>query len=177
MLLLGCTAKKNVASVERGGITTLYETPCLIDHSIVYNDIDKKWHLFGIINPSTSFIHLTADSLTQQGWVRENEDFADGGKDIWAPHIINHDGLFYMFYTKIGVPREICLATSKDLYEWEYREEPVMAFKSADSPNLKNKDPMVFRDDKNDQWIMYYSMMKDAKNWVVGYSTSPDLHE
>ena len=175
--MLSCSTKedRNIKSIDKGDIATLYEIPYLNDHAVIYNDEDKKWHVFGIINPQTAFIHLTADSLTQKGWVREEQDFTDNGHEIWAPHIVKHKGLYYMFYTTIGVPRKICYATSKDLNKWDIEPEAVIAFSSEDSDNLKNKDPMVFRDEENKQWIMYYSMMKDKENWVVGYSTSNDL--
>jgi beta-xylosidase len=161
-------------SIKIGEIITLYKIPYLNDHSIIYNGTEKKWHLYGIVKPHTSFIHLTADSLTQEGWVKKNS-FSDGGDEIWAPHIIYHDGLYHMFYTKIAIPREIHHVVSKDLYKWSESSDPVLALSNEFSDNLKNKDPMVFRDEKKNQWVMYYSMMKDDKHWVVGYSTSNDL--
>jgi beta-fructofuranosidase len=162
-------------SIEIGEIFTLYKIPYLNDHTIIYNPKDSKWHLFGIVNPQTCFIHLTADSLTQQGWSRE-ENFSDGGAEIWAPHIVYHNNLFHMFYTRIGLPREIHHITSDDLYSWSKSTAPILALSNKHNENLKNKDPMVFRDDQRNQWIMYYSLMKDDKHWVVGFSTSDDLY-
>ncbi|MCL3779054.1 hypothetical protein EMN47_01525 [Prolixibacteraceae bacterium JC049] len=164
---------KPATNITLGEEFTIYKLPFAYDHSIIYNKTDKKWHLYGIQQPQTKFIHLTADSLTQRGWVK-HEPFTYKGREIWAPHIVLHDGVYYMFYTAIGVPREIRLATSKDLFNWEHHsEKPLFAFKNEFTNNMKNKDPMVYR--HNDEWIMYYSMMKDAKHWVVGYSTSKDL--
>jgi hypothetical protein len=169
------TSKQNEEiSIEIGEIITLFEIPYLNDHTIIYNPKDSKWHLFGIIKPQTCFIHLTADSLHQQGWLRE-EDFSEGGAEIWAPHIVYHDTLFHMFYTRIGEPREIHHITSEDLYNWSKSTAPILALSNKLNENLKNKDPMVFRDEERNQWIMYYSMMKDATHWVVGYSISSDL--
>ncbi len=160
-------------SIEVGELFTLYELPFAYDHTIIFNPKDKKWHLYGIMSPSVKFIHLTADSLTQRGW-HKAEPFEYKGREIWAPHIVFHDDLYYMFYTSIGSPREIRYATSPDLYNWTHPStEPLFAYANDANPNLKNKDPMVFRHE--DQWIMYYSMMKDDKHWVVGYSTSKDL--
>jgi beta-xylosidase len=161
-------------SIKIGEIITLYKIPYLNDHSIIYNITEKKWHLYGIESPQTSFIHLTADSLTQEGWVKENS-FSDRGAEIWAPHIIYHDNIYHMFYTKIGTPREIHHVVSKDLYKWSESTDPVLALTNEYNNNLKNKDPMVFRDEVNNQWIMCYSVMKDDKHWVVGYSISTDL--
>lgn len=164
----------NIELIELGETITLYKTPYLNDHSIIFNPKEKKWHLYGIVSPHTSFIHLTADSLTQQGWAKENS-FSDGSAEIWAPHIIHHDNLYHMYYTKIGIPREIHHVISEDLYHWSKSTEPVLALFNDYSANLKNKDPMVFRDDEKKQWVMYYSMMKDDKHWVVAYSISEDL--
>lgn len=161
---------------ELGELFTAHEIPYLNDHSIIYNPDDKKWHLYGIQNPSSAFIHLTADSLNQRGWNRE-KDFATDGSAIWAPHIIFHEGVYHMFYTQIGVPRELHHVISLDLYNWTKSETPILAQKNESSENLKNKDPMVFRDEEQQQWIMYYSAMKDDKHWVVGYSTSKDLRD
>ena len=171
-----CSSRANQnKSIEIGEIITLYKIPYLMDHSIIYNVVEEKWHLYGIESPHTSFIHLTADSLTQEGWIK-GDSFSDGGAEIWAPHIILHDNLYHMYYTKIGIPREIHHVVSKDLYNWSESAEPVLALSNEHNDNLKNKDPMVFRDDENKQWIMYYSMMKDDRHWVVGYSTSYDLN-
>ena len=162
------------AKIEVGKEIILYKLKFAYDHSIIYNKNDKKWHLFGIWKDCKSFIHLTADSLTQRGW-QKHESFSYKKKQIWAPHIIEHDGMFYMFYTSIGSPREMRLAISKDLYNWQHpSDKPLFAFTNKYTKNMKNKDPMVFR--YKGQWIMYYSMMKDAKHWVVGYSTSKDLY-
>ncbi|UDQ98530.1 family 43 glycosylhydrolase [Lentisphaerota bacterium WC36G] len=179
---LGCTTvverefpPTKLANIKVGKEFIIYKLNFAYDHAIIYNKNDKKWHLYGIWKDCRSFVHLTADKLTQRNWKKEDKTFSYKNKNIWAPHIIEHDGLFYMFYTSIGVPREMRLAVSKDLYNWEHpSDKPIFAFTNKYSKNLKNKDPMVFR--YKDQWIMYYSMMKDAKHWVVGYSTSNDLY-
>ncbi len=168
--------QKNLIKMEK--LITSYKTPYLNDHAVIYDAKGKKWHMFGIYkNPSTEFLHLTADLLTQKGWEKERP-FTFQGKEIWAPHIIYHKDLFYMFYTSIGTPREVRYAVSTNLYDWEHpTSEPLLALTNEHTNNMKNKDPMVFRDKENDQWIMYYSMMKDSKHWVVGYSTSKNLTE
>ena len=159
--------------IEIGPEITLYKLPFAYDHSIIYNKKDRKWHLYGIEGKQKSFIHLTADKLTQEGW-EKHASFSYKNKTIWAPHIVKKDDVYYMFYTSIGVPREIRYAVSKDLYNWDHpTDKPLFAFSNKYTKNMKNKDPMVF--EYNGTWIMYYSMMKDAKRWVVGYSKSKDL--
>lgn len=131
---------KNVTdSISIGEQIILYKMPYAYDHSIIYNRDDKKWHLYGIEAGNKTFIHLTADSLTQQGW-EKHKPFSYKKEEIWAPHIIQHEGLYYMYFTNIGVPREIRLATSKDLFEWEhYSEEPLFAWSNEFTDNMKNK--------------------------------------
>ncbi|MDR3269693.1 MAG: family 16 glycosylhydrolase [Tannerella sp.] len=173
-----CPAQSSDTSgiIEVGEPITLYKIPYLNDHTVTYHEKDAKWHVYGIMEGEKKFIHLTADSLTQTPWVRE-EDFCVGSceKEIWAPHIIRHEDTYYMFYTMISAPREIRCATSKDLFHWEHFPEPLLASSNEYTNDQKNKDPMVFRDNDRNQWIMYYSMMKDKEHWVVGYSTSNDL--
>ena len=103
-----------------GTLITAYEMSYFNDHSIIYSPKDKKWHMYGIsMIPSTELIHLTADSLTQVGW-KKSKSFVYKGLEIWAPHIIYHKELYYMFYTSIGVPREIRYSVSSDLNEWTH---------------------------------------------------------
>ncbi len=160
-------------AISVGESWTFFELPFAFDHTVIYHPVEEKWHLYGIQKPMVSFIHLTADSLTQKAW-RKQEPFSYNDMEIWAPHILQHDGLFYMFYTSIGVPRQIRYAVSEDLNNWRHPSaEPLFAFSNDFTDDMKNKDPMVLR--LEDQWIMYYSMLKDEKHWVVGYSTSLDL--
>ncbi|GAB3655161.1 hypothetical protein GCM10028791_26240 [Echinicola sediminis] len=182
LLIASCQQKTHEQSVdtesfygklELGELSTIYQLPYAYDHTVIYHQDEGKWHLYGIINDNREFIHLTADSLTQEGW-EKHDSFRYKGQEIWAPHIIESDGRYHMFYTSIGVPRQIRYAVSEDLYNWKHPfKEPLFAFKNEHTDNMKNKDPMVFK--YKDQWIMYYSMMKDDKHWVVGYSTSKDL--
>jgi beta-xylosidase len=40
---------------------------------------------------------------------------------VWAPHVIYHEGEYWMFYTGVNnnVAQAIGLAKSRDLYHWE----------------------------------------------------------
>jgi alpha-glucosidase len=171
----GYVAMISKQSVSVGEPEIVYETPYLCDHTIVFSPKEKQWHLFGITEGHKHFIHLTADSILQTPW-KKCEDFIIEGNEleIWAPHVIFHDDLFYMFYTVVNEPREIRYSISKDLYHWEHPEHNLLLSGKNDfTENMKNKDPMVFKD--KERWIMYFSMMKDNTHWVVGYSTSRDL--
>ncbi len=162
---------KNQDILEVGNRISSYPGIYINDHSVIYNPTEKKWHMYGIVNGEKSFIHLTADSLTQQNWV-EHKHYVDYGAQIWAPHIIYEKGKYFMFYTKIGVPRQIVCVESTDLWYWS-EPELILASRTRSGNDAKNKDPMIIKE--KDQWIMYVSMMKDSANWVVAYSTSRDL--
>ena len=162
---------KKLDLLEVGERISSFPGEYINDHSVIYNHIERKWHMFGIVTGDKSFIHLTADSLTQHKWI-ENKHFTDSGALIWAPHIVFDKGKFYMFYVRIGVPRQIVCVESTDLWKWT-KPKLILEERTPSGTNAKNKDPMVFRD--KDQWVMYISMMKDSSKWVVGYSTSHDL--
>jgi len=162
---------KNLDILEVGNRISSFPGIYINDHSIIYNPKEKKWHMYGIINGEKSFIHLTADSLTQRNWI-EHKNYVDSGAKIWAPHIIYEKGKYFMFYTKIGVPRQIVCVESADLWSWS-NPKLILASRTRSGTDAKNKDPMVLKD--RNQWIMYFSMMKDSTKWVVGYSTSSDL--
>jgi len=61
---------------------------------------------------SGKFTHLTADSLTQPP--RERAEDLSCPAPIWAPHVVHHDDRHWMFFTAIGEPRKIVLATCDD---------------------------------------------------------------
>lgn len=162
-----------------GKFKMLYESEYILDHCVVYDEATKKWHMFGIHGDQKSFIHLTSDTLTGTNWKRE-EDFTynDGSLEIWAPHIIRNDNKYWMFYTVVGNPRQIVLSVSEDLYNWQhYSNNPVLARKTADGHDGKNKDCMLF--EHNGEWLMYHSMVqkfeRGAEYWCVGCSKSTDL--
>ena len=74
------------------------------DHCIVHDG--ERWHMFGICFPSrsvrnfvSSFVHATSESLTHFPWDKEpwalTKDRDYGETRLWAPHVIEHDGLFF----------------------------------------------------------------------------------
>ncbi len=153
------------------------------DHTFVRAD-DGTWHMFGITNtlPIISYnedqlAHATSPSLTAAQWTKQphalTTDASQEETHLWAPHVIRHDGTYFMFYCAGGTDQKsygIHLATSNDLETWtRYEGNPL--FKDG----YEGRDPFVFR--HNDQWIMYYTATSDPAfgNFVVAYRTSPDL--
>ena len=114
----------------------LYIPGCFLnDHCLILKD--DQWHLFSIVYRGdsknvTSFVHATSTVL--RDWKLHPDVMEISGvwpeiKMVIAPNVIEHDGLFYMLYgalDDLGTQR-ICLAISKDLYEWErYKGNPVI---------------------------------------------------
>ncbi len=146
---------------------------------------DGIWHLFGITHSyppapadEDQFAHATADTLTQIPWNRQSfaltTDPSAGEQHLWAPHIIEKDGLYYMFYAAGSLLSNyryrIHLATSPDLIEWtRYEDNPLF------QDYFDARDPMVLKTDG--QYIMYYTALADrpAGNHIVAYRTSNDL--
>lgn len=165
------------------------------DHTFI-RDVDGTWHLFGItdeeplippgmVEDSDQFGHATAPDLAGP-WTRQpfalltyNEgencvaDTCYRETHLWAPHVIFHDGLYYMFYSGGGSDRtraEISLATSTDLFTWT-RDPHGPLFRDG----YEARDPMVLR--VGDLWVMYYTATStpECGNHVIAYRTSTDL--
>jgi arabinan endo-1,5-alpha-L-arabinosidase len=154
------------------------------DHCFVHGD-DGLWHLFGITHEEPAdamdekhFAHATAKTLLQKPWDKRPfalDAVADPWREVhlWAPHILRHEGLYYMFYCagdKDHTKYKIHLATSKDLREWTRHKENPMVVDGFDA-----RDPYVTR--VGDRWVMYYTATSKPTGGqhVVACVTSSDL--
>jgi beta-fructofuranosidase len=152
------------------------------DHSVV-RGADAQWHLFGITRPEPAwpererlFAHATSPLLTARPWQKQphalEADLAGGETVLWAPHVFEHAGLYYMMYCAGGADHtqfQIKLATSEDLFTWTRHPTPLF------TDGYEGRDPYVLR--VGDQWIMYYTATSrpEGGNYVVAYRTSTDL--
>jgi beta-fructofuranosidase len=154
------------------------------DHCFIYGP-DNLWHLIGITHEEPpkpldedNLAHAVSPELTEQTW--KKLPFAlsvdwDRWREchLWAPHIILHEGVYYMYYCA-GDPDhtkyKIHLATSKDLMNWTRHPENPMVVDGFDA-----RDPFIFR--LGDRWVMYYTATDPPElgNYVVAYRTSKDL--
>ena len=155
----------------------------LNDHTLVRGH-DGTWHLFGITAPEPArpleevhFLHATAPSLTGPWQAHDPVMPADpdrGETHVWAPHVIEHDGLYWMFFTG-GTPDHeryrIELATSADLWQWQRAERPLF------EDGFDARDPMVAR--VGDEWVLYYTRTSAPQGGThqVAARTSRDLRE
>lgn len=152
------------------------------DHTFI-RDEAGTWHLFGITqqNPfrpfeEVFFTHVTAPAL-QGPWRKQpdvlHRDESLGETVVWAPHVIRHDGRYWMFYC--GGDRDpsrfrIQLATSTDLWQWQRHDaNPLL------QDGYEARDPMVLR--VGDRWHLYYTATSapSGGNHTVKVVVSDDL--
>src|SRR4029453_18596981 len=108
---------------------------------------------------------------------------------VWAPHIVENNGLYWMFYTGVtddsvyASHQRIGIATSTDLFNWNRLDAPVYScaqvpWSFCDTPPLMGgqfRDAFVMRDPiEPGQWRMMYSAHPaiDPGNMVVGSALS-----
>lgn len=117
----------------------------LNDHCLIRKG--DGWHFFGIVGPTVSssinektsfalsdlsFAHATSSDLKE--WTLHPDVIQclhvwPEVSHVFAPFVIEHEGLFYMLYAVSDqeTTQRICLATSKDLFEWQrYGGNPVI---------------------------------------------------
>ncbi len=111
---------------------------------------------------------------------------------VWAPHIVQSDGLWWMFYTGVtdrpGTfhdTQRIGAAVSSDLMTWNrVHQTSVWSTDSAPwawwaplSPGMSCRDPFVMPDPAAPgQWLLYYTATpaNDTLSTLVGVARSPD---
>ena len=155
------------------------------DHNFIHG-VDGLWHLFGTTNTADpiqpqdedQFAHATSPSLTQSPWEKHpfalRTDLTAGESLLWSPHVIEKDGMYYMFYTAGSQYNDyefrFHLATSPDLFNWtRYANNPLF------QDYYDARDPMVFFLDG--EYLLYYTA-NDARpsgHYIVAYRTSNDL--
>jgi beta-fructofuranosidase len=92
---------------------------------------------------------------------------------LWAPHVIDHDGTYWMFYCAGGPAPSayrIHLATSEDCVTWTRHPANPMVIDGYEA-----RDPMVAR--IGDRWVMYYTATSEPTggHFVVAATESDDL--
>ena len=105
------------------------------DHTFIRAK-DARWHLFGITHPEPAaaqkerfFAHANAPNITGP-WTKHaaimHVDGTLGETVVWAPYVLEHEDLYWMYYCGGGVAHEryhIHLATSSDLFTWVRQKE------------------------------------------------------
>ena len=153
------------------------------DHTFI-RDSTGLWHLIGITHQEpfrpleeVDLCHATAASLLGP-WTKHpaalSADASWGELHLWAPHVIAHDGRYWMFVCggslDGGETYRLHLATSDDCFTWtRHVANPLVV------DGFHARDPMVLR--VGDRWVMYYTATHEPKygNHVVIATESDDL--
>ena len=154
------------------------------DHCFI-QDKTGLWHMFGITQTEPAkpleekfFAHATSTDLLSSQWEKQEHilhaDYESWKEThVWAPHVIEHEGMYYMFYCGGGDSHDqyrIHLATSEDLWNWQRHEANPLLIDGFDA-----RDPMIIN--HNGLWIMYYTATSNPTggNHTVMTVTSKDL--
>ena len=183
----------------------IYETPFKFvkDFSII-RDQEGLWHIFSITGDffqghdwqpdgnERTFSHGTSRDLRHWDYhppvlsISEN-DYPDGNekyedRNIWAPHVIYHEGTYYMFYTSVNkhVSQSVSLATSKDLFNWKKHDKnPIVRLEDAEWASWRRdgwadfRDPAILKD--GDTFYMYCTVHAKDGRGTVSVCKSRDL--
>lgn len=131
----------------------------------VWRAADGTWQLWSCIR-STSCGGMTrllygwqGAKLTDADWkptgikMQADPQYGETAGGLQAPHVVRHEGTFYMFY---GDWVNICLARSTDgktFERWLMPDGKAGMFSEGEKVNTR--DPMVVRD--GDEWRCYYT--------------------
>lgn len=136
------------------------------DHTLIYNG---QWNLIGITSrrgvPTKERYFVYACGKTLNRPLHEKGKVIDNGALAWAPCVIEHDSLYYMFYG----PSPTKLAVSRDFGDWFGQE----IYLSGNPPMACHRDHFVMKIGEK-RWIMYVTGLKDGKS-AVSCLVSNDL--
>lgn len=112
-------------------------------------------------------------------------------KAIWTGSIIEHDGVYYWFYTALthrDTAQRIGLATSTDLTTWKrYPDNPLLeadprwyeSAKTSADGHVAFRDPWVIPDPNGPGWLMYITARGNEgpmdERGVIGLARSDNL--
>lgn len=167
----------------------------VVDHALIKKD--GLHHLFYIRGtavtswpeyPAFNFGHAVSHDLVHWKIEAPVLQCPSSGCDqyqVWSPHIVEHKGVYYMFYTGVNtnVCQAICLVTSTDLYNWKRSEKnPVITTKGWGMWDANQwsdcRDPMVLN--AGGIFYCYYTARRKSAEsgqpeYCIGISSSDDL--
>jgi beta-fructofuranosidase len=175
----------------------------IADHAWI-QDRDGVYHLFfqgeSLYHPSQIEHYTTTDflDLDYEGVALQVNAGAWDADALWAPHVVEFDGTYYMFYTGVsgsGVDavQRIGVATSKNLRTWtrlaENRcpgtsgdgciydcDEPWTTWGDGGSAfNEQCRDPFVMWDPENQRWLMFATAKSTNGFGVVTVASADEL--
>jgi len=200
-------SSEHIFAIQTKDAPFVYETPFKFvkDFSII-RDQKGLWHIFSITGDfvdghdwipagnERTFSHGTSKDLRNWTYHKPvisitDETYPDGNgkykdRNVWAPQVIYHNGLYYMFYTSINsyVCQSVSLATSKDLFNWtEHDSNPVYTLENLDWAAWGRaqwsdcRDPGIIKD--GDTFYMYvtaHSPIEEPRG-ILAVAQSKDL--
>lgn len=189
-LCVSCACALPALPVQSGEFIKIYDpsvgenAPWYINDHCFIRGRDGVWHMYGITHVEPlgpmdehNFSHAVAGSMTQRPWQKLpfalTVDPTWNEVHLWAPHVIEHDGLYYMYYCAGDLDNskyKIHLATSEDLIHWQRHPKNPMIVDGYDA-----RDPYILR--VGQEWAMYYTATSEPKggNHIVACQTSRDL--
>ena len=164
---------------DLGGYTTAKQQP--VDFG-VWQAADGTWQLWSCIRHTDCggktrlFYRWEGHNLTDNDWtpigiaMEARPDLGETAGGLQAPHVVRHEGLYYMAY---GDWVNICFATSRDGKNFERLIQPngkCAVF--SEGPGCNTRDPMLINIDG--LWHCYFTAFPHGRGY--GYCrTSPDL--
>jgi beta-fructofuranosidase len=175
----------------------------IADHAWI-RDHSGLYHLFfhseSLYHPNQIEHYTTRDfqSLDYVGVALAANPSGWDSDHMWAPHVVEHDGVYYMFYTGVagdgpGAVQRIGLATSNDLVGWTrfpanrcpgttgdgciYEcDEPWTTWGDAGGAyDHQCRDPFVMWDPDAERWLMFATAKSDNRFGVVTVASASDL--
>jgi len=200
-------SSEHIFSIQTKDASFVYETPFkFVKDFTIIRDQQGLWHIFSITGDfieghdwlpdgnERTFSHGTSKDLRH--WTHHkpvlsisDESYPDGNgkfkdRNIWAPQVVYHDGLYYMLYTSINshVSQSISLATSKDLFNWtEHDNNPVFSLENLEWAAWGRthwsdcRDPGIVKDgDTFYMFVTAHSVIKEPRG-ILAVAESKDL--
>lgn len=174
----------------------------IADHAWI-EDRSGTYHLFfhgeNLFHPN-QIEHYTTRDFQSLDYAGVALTVNPGGWDsdaLWAPHVVEHDRTYYMFYTGVagngaGATQRIGLATSTDLVTWTRAplnrcagtdgdgcvydcDEPWTTWGDAGTYNDQCRDPFVMWDANTRRWLMFATARSVNQFGAVTVASAEDL--
>ncbi|ACV08180.1 arabinan endo-1,5-alpha-L-arabinosidase [Jonesia denitrificans] len=162
---------------EPSGSVDTHDPALIIDDGGTTDTIDDVWYVYSTGNGAVGLGSPQVRQSTDQGktwdevgpaWRAEDEPYwarelISGVDNFWAPEVVAHDGVYYMYYSAstfgsntslIGLYTNTTLDPDDPEYRWEDQGEVV---RSTGSSPFNAIDPGVITDAHGEPWMVFGS--------------------
>jgi len=145
----------------------------------IWQAADGTWQIWSCIRHTkapgkTRVLHgWMSSDLTNKNWRplgvtwRADPRLGETAGGMQAPHVVQIDGLYHMFY---GDWQNICLAVSRDGKQFERRPLHGISGRFGEGPQANARDPMLLR--VGDRWHCYFTAHPDRVGRVLCRTTT-----